>query len=222
MPRELPRTTLFRDVIAILRLFFSAVIIFAILAQFNSNARASDFSAVNFFSYFTIQSNILTSFVLAVSGLFLLLNKSETKLLTLSRGAYVVYMALTGIVFAVLLQDIATKDPFIVPWSSNLLHRVVPLVVLLDWLVYPPEERLKLRDVLFWFIFPVIWLAYTFIRAAMVGWYPYHFLDPGEVGGYLGVLTYFVAITFGVGILCFTTLFTGNLFHKLQINQPEH
>jgi hypothetical protein len=47
-----------------------------------------------------------------------------------------------------------------------------------------------------------VWLVYTLLRGAQVGWYPYFFLDETQVGGLGGVLAYcaivlliFVAVT---------------------------
>ena len=55
---------------------------------------------------------------------------------------------------------------------------------------------------------PIAWAAYTMIRGAIVGWYPYPFLNPGiEPGvGYGGVLVYVIAIAafillMGAGVL---------------------
>lgn len=213
---NLQKSRIFRYTIAFWRFIFSGLIGYAIISQLNSNSLASDFNLVNFFSYFTIQSNILTSLVLAVSGLSLLQGKPEGRLLTLFRGACVVYMAVTGIVFAVLLSGIAAKDPYLIPWSNTMLHRLVPLLILADWLLLPTLAKLVLKDILLWFIFPALWLAYSFGRAFLTGWYPYHFLDPSQVGGFYGVSLYLVGIIFGMSLICLLILALGNFAQRFR------
>ena len=45
-------------------------------------------------------------------------------------------------------------------------------------------------------VFPIVWVVYTMIRGAIVGWYPYPFLDPDVAPGvgYDGVTVYVIAI----------------------------
>jgi hypothetical protein len=45
--------------------------------------------------------------------------------------------------------------------------------------------------------FPLVWLAYTLVRGPIVDWYPYPFLNPANVGGYVGVTAYCIAIALG-------------------------
>ncbi len=49
-------------------------------------------------------------------------------------------------------------------------------------------------DIRSWTIFPLLYLAYTLIRGAIVGFYPYPFLNPAHTEGYFGVALYCVAI----------------------------
>jgi membrane protease YdiL (CAAX protease family) len=45
-----------------------------------------------------------------------------------------------------------------------------------------------------WLAWPLVYLAYSLVRGAVVDWYPYPFLDPDESGGYAGVAGYALAI----------------------------
>lgn len=60
--------------------------------------------------------------------------------------------------------------------------QVGPVVIVLDWLVAPPARRPSIATAASWLAFPVVWLVYTFVRAAVVDWYPYPFLDPDDKG----------------------------------------
>ena len=63
------------------------------------------------------------------------------------------------------------------------LHRLMPVVMALDWLLAPPSRRLAFRQCLWWMIYPLLYLVYSLIRGPIVDWYPYPFLDPDESAG---------------------------------------
>jgi uncharacterized membrane protein len=71
----------------------------------------------------------------------------------------------------------------------------MPIAAVLDWLYQPPKSNLALKQIQYWLIFPLAYLAYTLVRGAIVGWYPYPFLNSANVGGYGGVLLYSLAIS---------------------------
>lgn len=60
--------------------------------------------------------------------------------------------------------------------------QVGPVVIVLDWLVAPPARRPSIATAASWLAFPVVRLVYTSVRAAVVDWYPYPFLDPDDKG----------------------------------------
>lgn len=92
--------------------------------------------AVNFFSFFTIQSNVLAAAVLAygaVWGLTRGKNASvEPRAYATVLAAATTYMVLTGIVYNVLLRGIALPQGTTVVWANEVLHVVIPLVMLID------------------------------------------------------------------------------------------
>jgi hypothetical protein len=95
------------------------------------------------------------------------------------------------------------------PWANEVLHVAMPLVLALDWFVFRLADRgrpaLPWRAILVALIFPVVWLAVTYIRGALTGWYPYPFLEPSAgpavVGGYIGGIAVFVVLVAAFGIL---------------------
>jgi hypothetical protein len=80
-----------------------------------------------------------------------------------------------------------------VAWVDSVLHRVMPIAVMGDWLVDPPRAAITFRRALVWLGFPLAWTAFTLIRGAIDGHYPYPFLDPAN-GGYGLVAVYCVGI----------------------------
>ena len=96
-----------------------------------------------------------------------------------------------------------------VVWVDRVLHRVLPLVLMLDWLIDPPTTRLNWRRALWWLAYPAVWLAYTMIRGALTGRYPYPFLDPAN-GGYGIVAVYCAAILVGTLLAIGAIMWAGN------------
>jgi hypothetical protein len=191
--------------LAIARLAFAALAIVAIAFQLVDLATRGTLDAVNFFSYFTIQSNLIAIAALvlpaaaAVSG--------AQRRYDLLRGGAVVYMTVTGVVYALLLSN--TDVDTALNWVNIVVHKVMPVVVVLDWLVDPPAARIPLRRSLVWVVYPLAWIAYTMVRGALVGWYPYPFLDPGP-GGY-GPVVVTTGVIVGAGIvLCLVVAAVGN------------
>jgi hypothetical protein len=194
-----------RALINAYRLGFAALTVAAIAVQAaDLNARGV-LVVENFFSYFTIQSNLIAVAVFVVGAARW--RTRPTRLWELVRGASVVHMTITLIVFAVLLSG--TDVDTALPWVDTVLHRIMPLAVIADWLIDRPRHPIPFRTSLRWTTFPLAWLAYTLVRGAIVGWYPYPFLDPAR-GGYGSVAGYVVAIlVFGIG-LCAVTAWVGS------------
>jgi hypothetical protein len=150
--------------------------------------------ASNFFSFFTIESNILAVGVLLLGGLLTSCPRGWPFL----RGAVTLYMVITGLVYAALLSrvDVQLQSA----WTNAVLHRVLPLVLLVDWLAFPPWARVRARLALAWLAFPLAYFAYSLIRGPHAHFYPYPFLDP-RPHGYGYVVVYALVLAAGMAVL---------------------
>ena len=72
------------------------------------------------------------------------------------------------------------------PWDNTVLHYIMPIVIIIDWLLLPPAAAVALGTALIWLAFPLAYLVYSLIRGPIAHWYPYPFMDP-DTHGYLGV-----------------------------------
>ena len=208
-----------RDWIAAYRVLFGLLALGTVGFRFVHNSRVDPgFSAVNFFSFFTIQSNLFAAVVLLCAGVGLT-GRWSPRTGDLVRGAAVVYMATTGVVYAVLLAGTASQTIAYVGWADVVVHRIMPVVIVADWLIVPPRTRLTPRAALVWLWYPALFLAYSLIRGAIVGWYPYPFLTPGSVGGYAGVAAYSIGITLFILLVAGATVTIGNA--RRQLRQPS-
>lgn len=159
----------------------------------------------DYFSYFTVLSNLFAAAMLLYGALRPAHTHSRT--VELLRGAAVVYILTTGIVYLVLLSGHAPTYP----WVNAILHYLMPVAVTLDWLLDPPRVRLEpARTVVLWMAFPLLYILYTLARGAIVDWYPYLFVNPHRSGGYLLVAGDCLAVGIGIAALIVMTTWAGN------------
>ncbi len=155
---------------------------------------------LRFVSYFTILSNVLV----AVVTLPLVRDPThDGRLWRVLRLDAVVCIAVTAVVHWLLLRPILDLEgaPLV---ADLLLHVVVPLLALVGWLVAGPRRRVDRADVLPALVLPVAWLVLTLGRGAVTGWYPYPFLDVGELG-YPGVVLNCLGVAALLLALCWAT-----------------
>jgi hypothetical protein len=194
-----------RALVAAYRAVFGLLALAAIATQAISLSSLGIFNPGNFFSFFTILSNLIAAAVLLVA--VARWRSERSRRLDLVRGGAVVYMAVTGIVYSLLLRG-ADVDTALV-WVNVVVHYLMPVVMVADWLIDPPAERITYGQGLLWLSFPFVWTIYTLIRGAIVTWYPYPFLDPTN-GGYATVALYSLAILVVMFAVCIGVVALGN------------
>ncbi|OXM50842.1 F420-dependent oxidoreductase [Amycolatopsis thailandensis] len=136
----------------------------------------------NLLAFFTIDSNILVG----IGGLLLALGVAgRSTVFGVLRLTGLVGIIVTGVVFQVALADLYELHGWAL-FADTMLHKVSPLMCVAGWLLFGPRGQLSWR-VLWWsLLYPLAWLAVTLVRGAIIGFYPYPFVDPG-VNGYGGV-----------------------------------
>jgi hypothetical protein len=192
-----------------LRLGSIVLVVAAMVTAALDLVSAGTFDPTRFFAYFTIQSNLIG--VAAFAWLLASRSATRSRGLDLLRGAAVVYLIVTFFVVIFLLSGADVQLEL--AWVDFVLHKLFPVVVVLDWILDPPKTRLTPRDAILWLVYPIVWLVLTLIRGASDGWYPYPFLDPAG-GGYGPVAVTVVAITIGFLIVAAITAAIGNLARR--------
>ena len=113
------------------------------------------------FYYFTIQSNILVAFCLILFVFIPLGSRSKC----LIRGIALLAITLTGIVYNFMLYNI------FLDWGTAgytfpriVTHIVAPLGFILDWIIFDKHDVMKVKDILVWLIYPVVYaLIFVYI-----------------------------------------------------------
>jgi hypothetical protein len=206
------------------RLAVAAVIAAAVVAQGFSTIGSAmgagwhvPTTTANYFSFFTILSNIATVVVLGWSALSRLPRKrrdaAEPHALAVAFVCVTTYMLITAAVYNLLLRAISI-GPDSVLWANEVMHVWGPLFLLADLFLGTGHRRLRWRDAFPALAFPLAWIAYTLLRAPLItapssgasSWYPYPFLDPYGDGGWPGVVAHIVGIALGIIVVAFAVV----------------
>jgi hypothetical protein len=204
-------STGYKYTIAVVRVLFAALGIAAIVAQlersienWHSTGLSVAFGVTNFFSFFTIDSNVGAIVVLLIGAAFVFAKKSDPRWYTVFRFIVVTYMTVTLVVYNLLLRGVELPQGTTVEWSNEVLHVIACAYILLDWFIAPGRVPLAWRSLRAVVIFPLVWVVYTMIRAPFTvgetlnhkAFYPYPFLDPSHAPeGWFSVAFYIVLIT---------------------------
>lgn len=97
------------------------------------------------------------------------------------RGAVVLYVVVAGTVWNLFLTEMSMGySP-----ANILLHIVVPVLALLDWvLVGRSQGRVRWWQPFAWLLYPVAYLGLALVVLNSLGRRaPYYFLDPAMIGG---------------------------------------
>lgn len=133
---------------------------------------------VRLISFFTIESNVL---VLALAVTLALRPDRDGRLWRVLQLDALIGIAITGVVFTTVLAPIVQLTGLAA--ATNLVfHYIVPVAAVLGWLLLGPRPRVDGASLLHAGIWPVAWLAWTFLHGALTGWYPYPFLDANRLG----------------------------------------
>jgi hypothetical protein len=155
----------------------AAVAWFAVIGQYLNSTTTTG----NYFSYFTILSNVLVALITTAAALGpesafgRFLNRPPVATAT------ALYITVTGLVYFFILAPLYHLTGWVL-FFDQVLHYVVPPAYVLFWLIFVPKGMLGLRNIAWMLIFPLAYGAYTLLRGPLVDWYPYPFIDATQLG----------------------------------------
>lgn len=175
----------------------------------------------NFFSFFTTLSGLIAAVALLIGAAWMLRSRRssgpEPRWLAVLLAYSSTYMITTGIVYNLLLRNIPSHSASEV-WTSETLHVVLPIVMLLDVLFAPRRRALGWTTALLAVVFPLAWGAYTLLRGPFITdpftatpyWYPYPFLNP-NTSSWTSVGLYIAAIAAAIIVIALVVVGIGRL-----------
>jgi hypothetical protein len=165
-------------------------------------AQGRSFAATLFvyFGFFTILSNIFAAIALSVAA-----RSSHQSLFArpFIVSGITVSMILVGLVYNLILRQ-QWHPTGINRVADELLHVVMPLLMVAYWWVFVSKQALQWSDALLWALYPFVYLIYALARGALSATYPYSFIDVGVLGyGTVLVNSVYVTIAFTmISLLC--------------------
>jgi hypothetical protein len=133
---------------------------------------------IRFFSYFTVESNIL---VTVMAATLVLQPQRDGRIWRVLRLEALFGIAVTGIVYTTLLRGVVDLHGAAAV-TNALLHYVAPLMAVVGWLVFGPRPRIDENTLVLSLIWPALYVVYTLAHGAVSEWYPYPFIDVAHLG----------------------------------------
>lgn len=171
-------------------------------------------STTSYWTYFTYQTNFVLGLVMLWAGMASLIDGKQPP--AWLKGVLTLYILITGIIAATLLPpaDPATAKYVFGVMTNVILHRVVPIMATIDFILFDAHRRFKWHYIFSWLIYFPFYLAFVLIRAAL--WphsgpepggvpYPYGFINLKQIGaGQLTINVVLCLIFFAVlGLVLF-------------------
>lgn len=131
-----------------------------------------------FFSYFTIQSNLL----IAIAAILLTVKPDrDGAVFRVLRIAGLFGITVTLVVYQLLLSHLANFTG--VAAASNIgLHYVVPALAILGWLLFGPRRLVTWRALFLAMLWPLAFVLLTIVQGMVTGFYPYPFVNVEVLG----------------------------------------
>jgi len=174
-------------------------------------------TGLNILSYFTIQSNLIVATAFAFNVYF----RSETPAwVNILKSGALIWILVTGLVFHFLLSQL--YNPVGIPAYSNIiLHYIVPIAVLLNWIIFENKGALRHSFTFIWIGYPSVYAFLSLLRGMVDGFYPYWFVNPGKpypdgAGSLLNVLIVVIILAVIFSIIGNLLVLLDRFFKKIQ------
>lgn len=90
-------------------------------------------------------------------------------------------IAFVGVAYFVLLRHVWNPQGLQL-MADVVMHYIVPALVVIYSLMALRRAPLRWTSPLWWSLYPIGYFAYVLVRGALMGRYPYHFIDVSQLG----------------------------------------
>jgi hypothetical protein len=158
---------------------------FAIITQYSLMAANAGphlvARTINFFSYFTIITNILVALAMTLPWLAPRSRMGRFFLLPSVRTVVAGYIIVVGVVYHVMLRHLYHLQGLRLV-CDTILHYVVPTLFVLDWILFVNKRDLSWRISLYSLALPAVYVIWTLLHGAADDFYPYPFVNVDRLG----------------------------------------
>ncbi len=161
-------------------------------------------SLVQFFSFFTILTNLLVTIYCTVN-LLSSNQKNQTNLFLKQETltALTVFILMVGTVYHLVLKSLWNPEGLLMI-TDEIHHTFVPLGTLALWIVSKNNKSGNLKSLYGWLLYPFLYLSIILINGSFSDFYPYPFLNVTELGlGRVMVNSFYLLIVMSFLFLIF-------------------
>jgi len=152
------------------------------------------------FTYFTNLSNLacVIYFICAVIWVLTVGTLKNMTFCPLFKGIVTMSITVTMLIAQCMLNDFPMNGTMGI--ALILLHQVVPIMTILDWVIFDEKGQITKRSPVIWICAPLIYFAYSMIATQINGdlgngsRYPYPFIDVDALGAGTVALTVIVLV----------------------------
>lgn len=208
----------------IFRLFLIAFAVTGVTLQF--------IHSINFLgtlSYYTVLSNLFVLFLFIYILYYYDIKQHEkSDCYSILKGSATVGIFLTFVVYHFILRPIllSTESTYS-PYSASdlLVHYIVPIMTILDYIIFDTKGDYKRSFLKYWMIFPIAYILYVYLYVLLGGTFPsfeqessfpYFFLDYHTYGW--SVLLFIIGIAMFYVFLCIALFLTDQYVLKKKTN----
>jgi hypothetical protein len=162
--------------------------------------------SVEFFSYFTVLSNMLAAAALTAPLIAPVSRFAVWAEQSGPRAAIATYLTITAVVYHLLLEGLWKLEGLRVV-SNTILHTITPIAFLIDLALRGGQGEARWIAAAKAMAFPALFGAWTLVHGALSGFYPYPFMNVTKRGYPAVVLTMVeMSLAFMVVALVFVAL----------------
>ena len=210
-------------------IFRIIIVIISFLGLYLNFFSLENFSLMPLISYFTILSNLFCFlfYLILIIKMSINYKNYQDKNGTFFKGTMILCVTVTFLVFHNILKSTTftmISKEYIMSWANIIVHYLVPLLVLTEWLLFSPKNHLKYIDAFKWLIFPFLYWVIITING-LTGYqypdgsnFPYFFLDLNRFG-FLIILRNVLLIGVALLILGVSAVFLDQNINKIKIKR---
>ncbi|NHJ49375.1 MAG: hypothetical protein FK733_16415 [Asgard group archaeon] len=165
-----------------LLVWITLILMFVKSAMSKADALTGFIAGISSYRYYTMQTNLFAAIWFTLAIIFHWKPDKLNKIKGVLRGAITIYITITFVVFAIVLSSMYQPDnPFDI-YTNIAIHYVIPMAFLIDWMFTEKTVNYKWLNLVFWTIYPILYLILTIVHGKLTSDYLYPFLDIDEMG----------------------------------------
>ncbi len=97
------------------------------------------------------------------------------------RTAILAYIIIVAVIYHYLLAKLWNPQGWEL-LADTIEHVVTPALYVIDWVLFVPKGTLRWKSAFIWLLFPLAYAVYSLIHGAIMGFYPYPFINVSNLG----------------------------------------